>query len=97
MSRRFVKVWAPASADVNTYKVGRLAAGSELVKWIGPSMIVSRRPLYMAVTVAVNGTPAVTVAGAVTRRMACEETPQLTVSRVAIIALKLRKRCDRPF
>jgi len=61
-----VKVWEPASAAVNVYTTGRIAALSELVKRMGLLKIVSTRPLAVAVTVTVQGEPATTLAGALT-------------------------------
>jgi len=54
---------------------------------MGPLIIVSRFPPYIAVTVAEKGTPATTFGGALTWRVACDE-PQLNDIKPAIAALK---------
>ena len=59
-------------------------------------MMVSRFPLYMAVTVAEKGTPATTVEGALTCRVAWEEVPQLSDASVRMKAVKTgRSRANK--
>jgi hypothetical protein len=54
---------------------------------MGPLIMVSRLPLYMAVTVALKGAPATTVEGAVISRIAWDE-PQLSETSPRIATLE---------
>ena len=58
---------------------------------MGPLIMVSRFPLYMAVTVALKAEPATTVEGAVISRIAWEE-PQLKDTRANSAAIKVQSR-----
>jgi len=72
-----------------------MAAGSELVKDMTLLMIVSRFPSMVAVTVTVNGEPAIAVVGTENLRTACG-VEQFDAIDSPIVAITSRKADDIP-